>query len=83
VGTSHHYLGADRHLRDVLAWFGALIAPTSVYLASADFPEGEPTERARAELRELARSVLRLRALGPAVGPALGPAPLAARRGGP
>ncbi len=34
--TNHHYLGVDWHLRDVLAWFGALVAPTSVYLSSED-----------------------------------------------
>jgi len=38
--TQHHYLGVDHHLRDVMAWFGALVAPTSVYLASADFADG-------------------------------------------
>jgi FMN reductase len=31
--TPHHYLGVDWHLRDVLAWFGALTLPTSVYLS--------------------------------------------------
>ena len=25
----HHYLGVDRHMRDILAWFGALALPTS------------------------------------------------------
>lgn len=74
--TPHHYLGVDRHLRDVLSWFGALVAPNSVYLASADFSEGKLTERALAELHELVGAVLKLRAVG-----ALGPAPLAARRG--
>ena len=56
--THHHYLGVDWHLRDVLAWFGALLAPTSVYLASTDFAEGAPTDAARHELAELTRSVL-------------------------
>ena len=37
--TQHHFLGVDWHLRDVLAWFGALVVPTSVYLVSADFVE--------------------------------------------
>ena len=35
--SDHHYLGAERHLRDVLAFFGALVTPTAVYLTSADF----------------------------------------------
>src|SRR5207245_834700 len=33
--TSHHYLGVDWQLRAVLAWFGARVVPTSVYLESA------------------------------------------------
>ncbi|MFN8556532.1 MAG: NADPH-dependent FMN reductase [Dehalococcoidia bacterium] len=78
--TAHHYLGVDRHLRDVLAWFGALVAPTSVYLTSADFTDGAPSAGALAEMAALARTTLLLRAALPA-GAALGPAPLAARRG--
>ncbi len=78
--TSHHFLGVDWHLRDVLTWFGALVAPTSVYLSSADFADGEPTEEVRRQLGELARTVLRLRAVAAAGGEPLGPAPLAARR---
>ncbi len=76
--THHHYLGVDWHLRDVLAWFGALLAPTSVYLASTDFAEGAPTDAARHELAELTRSVLWLRAA--TAGAPLGPTPLAGRR---
>src|SRR5204863_2069617 len=37
---SHHYLGVDWHLRTVLAWFGALVMPTGVYLESAHFQNG-------------------------------------------
>src|SRR5438128_202932 len=73
--TQHHYLGVDSHLRDVLMWFGALVAPTSVYLASADFVEGVPTEGALSDLCALTETVLRLRT----VAGSLGPAPLAAR----
>jgi len=76
--TLHHYLGVDWHLRDVLTWFGAVLAPTSVYLNSADFVDGEPNESARRELAELARSVLRLLAITGAE--LLGPTPLAGRR---
>jgi FMN reductase len=78
--TNHHYLGVDWHLRDVLAWFGALVAPTSVYLSSADFADGEPSDEARQELAKLTASVLRLRAAVPPVSGSLGPDPLAARR---
>jgi len=75
--THHHYLGVDWHLRDVLAWFGALVAPVSVYLCADDFAAGEPNENAREQIRQLVGTVLKLRALS---GERLGPAPLAARR---
>ncbi len=78
--TNHHYLGIDWHLRDVLAWFGALVAPTSVYLSSEDFPSGEPSDEAGHELSELTMTVLRLRAAVRPASRSLGPDPLAGRR---
>ena len=36
-GSPHHFLGVDWQLREVLTWFGALVAPTSVYLTGNDF----------------------------------------------
>ena len=78
--TQHHFLGAEWHLRDVLAWFGALVAPTAVYLTSADFQDGAPTGAALDQLGELLKTVSKLSAaLG---GAALGPTPLAARAQG-
>lgn len=77
--TLHHYLGADWHLRDVLTWFGAVVAPTSVYLTSADFEDGELREQPRLELSQLASTVVRLGLHLSEAGP-LGPAPLAGRR---
>jgi FMN reductase len=74
--TAHHHLGAERHLRDVLAWFGALVVPTAVYLESADFDDGAPGARAEAELDAALASALELAA---AVRGPLGPPPLAAR----
>ncbi len=78
--TQHHYLGADWHLRDVLAWFGALVVPTSVYLASADFVDGQLTESAKQDLKDLADAVLKLKEVAPPAGTYLGPRPLAGRR---
>ena len=78
--ATHHYLGVDWHLRDVLAWFGALVAPTSVYLSSDDFPGGEPSDEARHELAQLTATVLRLRAAVPPASRSLGPDPLPAHR---
>jgi FMN reductase len=56
--TNHHFLGADRHLRDVLTFFGALVAPTSVYLTSADFVDGMASLEARADLDLLLDNVV-------------------------
>ena len=51
--SQHHFLGAERHLRDVLAFFGALVCPLAVYLSSADFSDGAPSEKAAAQLDAL------------------------------
>jgi FMN reductase len=56
----HHFLGADRHLRDVLTFFGALVAPVSVYVTGRDFTDGEPSERAAAALDGLIRTTVEL-----------------------
>jgi FMN reductase len=77
--TVHHYLGIDWHLRDTLAWFGALVAPTSVYLSAADFHDGVPTDDVVGELASLIRTLSRLSELRSAGGPRLGPQPLAAK----
>lgn len=79
--TAHHYLGVDWHLREVLTWFGALVAPTSVYLVSSDFADGVLSENAKRELDSLVRALLTLKKIAPARGSYLGPRPLAARRG--
>lgn len=76
--SAHHYLAVDTQLRQVLGWFGALVAPTSVYLAGADFRDGRlVSETARGELAALTQTLaILLRRLDPAL---LGPPPLAAR----
>jgi FMN reductase len=77
--SAHHYLGVDGHLRAVLAWFGALVAPTSVYLESAHFKNGRlADDGARATLAELVATTL---ALAGQPRDRLGPPPLAAGRG--
>jgi FMN reductase len=78
--TQHHFLGVDWHLRDVLAWFGALLVPTSVYLASTDFVDGQLTDGAKQDLTALADAVIRLKDVAPPRGSFLGPRPLPARR---
>ena len=77
-GSPHHYLAVDAQLRQVLAWLGALVAPTGVYLTGGDFRDGQLTsDSARADLAALTDTLtLLMRRLGPA---ALGPPPLAAK----
>lgn len=77
--SDHHFLGAERHLRDVLSFFGARLAPVAVYLNSADFgPGGAPGERALTALAELLAT---LAAAAEAAPSPTGPRPLAARHG--
>ncbi|HTE84085.1 MAG TPA: NAD(P)H-dependent oxidoreductase [Dehalococcoidia bacterium] len=78
--TPHHYLGVDSQLRAALAWFGALVAPNSVYLMPSDFFEGQPSPAARDEVTELMRSVLTLQIALRGLSHPLGPRPLAARQ---
>jgi FMN reductase len=76
--TPHHFLGAERHLRDILAFFGALVAPVAVYLTSADFVDGEPQATAAEALDALVGVLVTLDgAVSRDV--ARKPAPLAAR----
>jgi FMN reductase len=76
--TDHHLLGAERHLRDILAFFGAVVAPNAVYLTSADFTDGQPSEDAERQLDALLDTALALAAA--LRDRELGPAPLAAGR---
>ncbi len=71
------YLGAERHLRDAPAVFGAHPLPTAVYLNGRDFPEGQPAERAEHALDAVIGSAVSL-AGALRERPALGPMPLAA-----
>ena len=75
--TDHHYLSIDAQLRPVLAWFGAHVLPGMVYLQSRHFQGGKlANERAIADLKSLARSVVALHGVIGG-GRLSGPAPLA------
>jgi FMN reductase len=76
-GSPHHYLAVDNQLRQVLAWFGALVASTGVYLTGGDFRDGRLTsDSARNDLAALTGTLITLMRLDPA---SLGPLPLAAK----
>jgi FMN reductase len=77
--TPHHYLGVDWHLRAVLAWFGALVIPTSVYLDAGHFRDGRLADpSARAALTDLVAALLGMAGYSR---DHMGPPPLAAGRG--
>lgn len=80
MGASpHHYLGVDWQLRSVLAWFGALVAPTSVYLEPPHFREGALTDAAaRQALTGLVATLIQMARFAPLPPD---PRPLAASRG--
>jgi len=76
-GSPHHFLGVDWQLREVLTWFGALVAPASVYITGGDFKDGQlASESARQDLTALCGTLLTLSRLDPT---SLGPKPLAAK----
>ena len=76
-GSPHHYLAVDTQLRAVLTWFGALVAPTAVYLTGGDFEDGKlASEGALKDMAALVDTLAKLRVLDHA---SLGPKPLAAR----
>ena len=79
MGASpHHYLAVDTQLRQVLVWFGALVAPTSVYVTGGDFRDGKlVSEPALKDLVALTGTLITLaRQLDRT---SLGPVPLAAK----
>ncbi len=77
-GSAHHYLGVDGHLRLVLAWFGAVVLPNSVYLTGRDFADGRLTAAdAAADLAALGETLADFAAS--LAGRHFGPTPLAAR----
>jgi FMN reductase len=72
-----HYLGAERHLRDVLAFFGAVLAPVACYLVSADFDDGVLSAAAGAQLDDLLAGLVALAVALRGASTPLGPAVLA------
>lgn len=79
AASQHHYLGVDSAVRSIVAWYGAVAAPTSVYLTGGDFDEQKQlTLRARGELEGLAATMVSLATL--LEGTTFAPTPIAAPR---
>ncbi|MFN8218321.1 MAG: NADPH-dependent FMN reductase [Solirubrobacterales bacterium] len=74
--SDHHFLGAERHLRDVLAFFGAAVAPVAVFANSQQLVDGRASPELAAQVdalvARLAASVAVLEGLPP------GPPPIGA-----
>lgn len=79
--TRDHSLGVERHLRDVLAWFGVVVAPTSVFLSAADFEAGVLQPGPAAELDALVATLGQLAVSTRGVGRTFALRPAAAREG--
>jgi FMN reductase len=77
--SDHHYLGAERHLRDVLAFFGAVVMPVAVYLSGGAFEDGVPGERAATVLDQLFAATVATAAALDGVEALRDPSPLAAK----
>jgi FMN reductase len=77
--SDHHFLGAERHLRDVLAFFGAVVMPVAVYLNGTDFADGVPGERAETLLDQLFAGVAATAAALDGVDAVAEPLPLGAK----
>ncbi|SDQ70069.1 NADPH-dependent FMN reductase [Thermostaphylospora chromogena] len=58
AAAPHHFLSAERHLRDVLSWFGALTAPNSAFFVDRVFAADTVDDEVRHELHELADQVV-------------------------
>jgi FMN reductase len=77
--SDHHFLGAERHLRDVLTFFGAVVTPVAVYLNGTDFTDGVPGERAETVLDQLFTGVAATAAALDGVDAVAEPLPLGAK----
>jgi FMN reductase len=77
--SDHHFLGAERHLRDVLTFFGAVVMPVAVYLNGTDFTDGVPGERAETALDQLFTGVAATAAALDGVDAVAEPLPLGAK----
>jgi len=61
VGAApHHFLSAERHLRDLLSWFGAIGAPNAAFFVDSTFKDEVVPQEAQDELAECVDQVVHL-----------------------
>jgi len=60
--NDQHYLAVDIQLRPVLTWFGAYLAPRSVYLTGQQFTDGRLSDpKAKDAIRDLVACMAAMR----------------------
>jgi len=78
VGAApQHCFSAERHLRDTLSWFGALIAPNSLFFVDTVFAEQHVDSQTSSDLSEFTQQMIELSRR--TAGLELGPEPLTLR----
>ncbi|MEZ7002156.1 NADPH-dependent FMN reductase [Streptomyces sp. AD55] len=60
AAAPHHFLSAERHLRDILGWFGALTAPNGAFFVDTEFRTDDVADDVRAALGEFTAQVVTL-----------------------
>lgn len=60
AAASEHFLSAERHLRDVLSWFGALTAPNSLFVADHHLATADINSETMQEMRVFADQIVDL-----------------------
>lgn len=60
AAAPHHFLSAERHIRDILSWFGVLVAPNSLFFVDHDFEERSDDVELQEEVSEFVKQLLTL-----------------------
>lgn len=72
--VAEHYLGVERHVTDILTWFGALYVPATCYLTAPFLNDGIPATSMDQIVQLVDSTLILSQSLG---GKKLGPPPLA------
>lgn len=60
AAAPHHFLSAERHIRDILSWFGALVAPNSLFFVDNDFSRNIHTEEVQLDIKQFSEQLTTL-----------------------
>lgn len=77
AAAPHHFLSAERHIRDILNWFGAATVPNSLFFVDKDYETRINSRELREEIAEFSQQLFKYNnALS---GSKFGPEPLTLR----